>query len=327
MKLLVTGALGFVGGSVARHAARLGHAVTGTALAVDLPRAADAGFPVVAAEDERALRALLEDTAPDVILHAAGRASVAASIQAPGDDFDGSVLTWQTLLEAVRRSGRRPVVILPSSAAVYGNPAHLPVAEDAPVAPISPYGFHKRLCEILADEYAACFGLDVVVARLFSVFGPAQRRLLVWELVAQLAGPDEVVWLQGTGRETRDFLHVDDVAEALLRLAAGPREARSGRGAEVVNVASGEERLVLDLAFALRDRVAPEKRVACRGESRPGDPARWCADVRRLEDRIAPFRPRPFTEALDACLAAWRADPVSAAPGSPGAGTPAPAGG
>ncbi|MFT3764845.1 MAG: NAD-dependent epimerase/dehydratase family protein [Minicystis sp.] len=306
MKLLVTGALGFIGGSVARHARGLGHEVVGTALAGDLGRAADAGFSIVAAEDEGGLAAILAEMKPDAILHAAGRASVAASLSAPRDDFDGSVLTWQALLEAVRRSGQRPVVILPSSAAVYGNPAHLPVAEDAPARPISPYGFHKRICEVLADEYAACFGLDVVVARLFSVFGPAQRRLLVWELFAQLAGPAEVAWIQGTGQETRDFLHVDDVAEALLRLAASPRP-EGARGAEVINVASGEERSVLDLAGALRDRVAPGKRIACRGEPRPGDPQRWCAEVGRLLARVAPFRPRPFDEALAACVAAWRA--------------------
>jgi UDP-glucose 4-epimerase len=309
MKLLVTGALGFIGGSVARHALGLGHSVVGTALPADLPRAASAGFPVVAAADAGALGALLAEVRPDVVLHAAGRASVAASISAPGDDFEGSVLTFQALLEAVRQAGHRPTVILPSSAAVYGNPVHLPVAEDAPAAPISPYGFHKRVCEVLADEYAACFGLDVIVARLFSVLGPAQRRLLVWELFEQLQGPAEVAWIQGTGQESRDFLHVDDVAAALLGLAALPRPAQGG--AEVVNVASGEEQSVLELASALRDRVAPGKRIACRGQLRPGDPPRWQADARRLQERLDPWRPRPFAEALDAVVAAWQASPAA----------------
>jgi UDP-glucose 4-epimerase len=302
VKLLVTGALGFIGGSVARHAVRLGHTVIGTALPEDLGKAA--GFPLTAAEGAPAVAALVDEAAPDVILHAAGRASVAASIAAPADDFEGSVLTWQALLEGVRRSKRRPVVILPSSAAVYGDPDRLPVAEDAPLAPISPYGFHKRLCEILADEYARCFGLDVVVARLFSVFGPAQRRLLVWELFAQLAGPGDTAWIQGTGAETRDYLHVDDVAEALLRVAASRPER--AQGAEIYNLASGEERSVLEVATAIRDRVAPGKAIACRGEARPGDPSRWRADVGRLFARTAPWRPRAFEEGLDEVIAAWQ---------------------
>jgi UDP-glucose 4-epimerase len=290
MKILVTGARGFLGGSVMRHAERLGHRV------VSVDRAA-------LAEGTLAERVAAE--APDVVLHAAGKASVAASIASPRDDFEGSVATWAALLEAVRRSGTRPVVILPSSAAVYGDPAALPVREDAPARPISPYGFHKLCCETLADEYAACFGLDVIVARLFSVFGPAQRRLLVWELYAQLAGPEEVVTLGGTGRETRDFLHVDDVAEALIRLAGSPARGLVGR-AEVVNVASGEETAVLALAERLRDLVAPGKRITCLGAPRPGDPQRWRADVSRIEARIAPFRPRPLAEALAACVEAWR---------------------
>lgn len=300
MKLLVTGALGFVGGSVARHAQRRGHAVVGTALPEDLAR--DPGFPFRAPAGDDALRALVEEVAPDVVFHGAGRASVAGSITAPGDDFAGSVLTWQALLEAVRRSSRRPVLILPSSAAVYGDPARLPVTEDAPLSPISPYGFHKRLCETLGAEYAACFGLDVIVARLFSVIGPAQRRLLLWELYSQLAGPGGGATLQGTGRETRDFLHVDDVAEVLLRLAAARRA-----GLQIVNVASGEERSVLELAEAVRDRVAPGKAITCLGQARPGDPARWQADVGRMLAQVSPFRPRAFGEALDDCVAGYRA--------------------
>jgi UDP-glucose 4-epimerase len=289
MRILVTGARGFLGGGVVRHAERRGHQVS------TVERAA---------LGEGALTEIVAAEAPDVVLHAAGKASVAASIASPREDFEGSVLTWAALLEAVRRSGRRPVIVLPSSAAVYGEPAALPVREDAPARPISPYGFHKLCCETLADEYAACFGLDVIVARLFSVFGPAQRRLLVWEIYEQLAGPSGAVTLGGTGRETRDFLHVDDVAEALLRLAASP--VRGARRAEVVNVASGEETAVLALAERLRDLVSPGKPIACRGAPRPGDPQRWRADTTRLFARIAPFRPRPLGEVLAACVEAWR---------------------
>lgn len=309
MKLLVTGALGFIGGSVARHAFERGHEVLGLARPEDPAPHRAPGFPITHLDGSASLTSILAAHAPDAVLHAAGKASVGASMSAPGDDFEGSVLTFQALLEAVRASGLRPRVILPSSAAVYGDPGALPVAEDAPAAPISPYGFHKRIAEILADEYAACFGLDVVVARLFSVFGPAQRRLLLWEIYAQLAGPGDEAWLDGTGAESRDFLPVSDVAEALIQLADRPRRGRP-RAAEILNVASGEERTVLEIASAMRDLVAPHKRITCRGHERPGDPKRWRADITRLLDRAAPFRPRPFADALRACVEAWRADPL-----------------
>src|SRR5262245_60209175 len=265
MKLLITGVLGFIGGSVARGGARLGPGVIGVGRAARAP--ADLPCRYAHVEGESALAELVAGAAPDAILHAAGSASVGASIAAPREDFERAVVPWATLLEAVRRSGARPRVMLPSSAAVYGDPAHLPVAESAPAAPISPYGYHKLVCELLGREYAACFGLDVIALRLFSVFGPAQRRLLVWELFDQLAGPADVAVLQGTGRETRDYLHVDDVAAAVLGLAALPIAAE-GRF-EAVNVASGEEIAAIEVARLLGDRVAPGKRIECRGAERP----------------------------------------------------------
>ncbi len=322
MRILVTGVTGFVGGSVAGVAARLGHDVIGVARSGLAPRAADAArdgaasgpeprapadpFPVARVEGDEALVDLCASFAPEAVVHAAGPSSVAASLTAPRDDFEGGVITWLAVLEAVRRSGARPVVLLPSSAAVYGDPA-LPVGEGAPLRPISPYGFHKLHAELLADEYAACFGLDVVVARLFSVFGPAQRRLLVWELFEQLTGPGEAAWIQGTGHETRDFLHVDDVALAVLAIFEARRAARSIARAERINVASGEEISVLDLAALMKDALGSTKPVLCRGLERPGDPRRWQADVTRLHALMAPSRPRSPRSTLPECIAAWRA--------------------
>lgn len=308
MRLLITGVHGFIGGSVARFAAARGHEVVGVGRA--RPGATTLPVRVLSADGESALRELVEMFAPDAILHAAGKASVGASLAQPREDFDGAVLTWIELLEAVRRSSRRPRLLLPSSAAVYGNPVTLPVREDAPTRPISPYGFHKLTSELLAEEYAACFGLDIVVARLFSVFGPAQRRLLAWELFDQLAGPAPQVVLQGTGRETRDFLHVDDVAEAALRILEQHGAARGEAGhAEILNVASGEELSVLELASLTRELLGAHKEVTCLGAPRPGDPRRWCADVTRLHARLSPWRPRSPRVTLAACVAAWRALP------------------
>ena len=195
---------------------------------------------------------------------------------------------------------------LPSSAAVYGNPARVPVAEDTPLRPISPYGFHKVAAELMAEEYASCFGLDVVVARLFSVFGPAQRRLLVWELFDQLTGAAPAVEIQGTGAEMRDFLHVDDVAIAALELLSRRIGAAPIGHAEVVNVASGDEISVLELAELMRAIVGSSKPIVCRGALRPGDPLRWRAEVTRLSGLLSPWRPRPARATLPECIAAWQ---------------------
>jgi UDP-glucose 4-epimerase len=302
MRLLITGAHGFLGGSIAGLAHGLGHEVVGVARSPQ----GGAPFRIVRAEGERALTELCDTFAPEAIVHAAGTASVSASLAAPRDDFAGSVLTWVDLLEAVRRSNRRPVILLPSSAAVYGDPARLPVPEGTPPRPISPYGFHKLAAELIAEEYACCFGLDVVVARLFSVFGPAQRRLLVWELFEQLTGSADQVSIQGTGRETRDFLHVDDVGLAALHILSARLGAAPEGRAEILNVASGDEISVLELAQMVRAMVGSSKAIACRGVERPGDPRRWCADVTRLNALLSPWKPRSARAMLPECIAAWQ---------------------
>jgi len=290
MRILITGISGFIGGSFGRYAAAQGHTVTGT------------GRSSLA--DPQDLAGLIRDFSPDVFVQAAGSASVSASLEDPLHDFRGSVQTCAEFLDAVRRSGRDPLIIVPSSAAVYGNPASLPVSEAASLQPISPYGFHKAASELLAREYSECFGLKIMICRFFSVFGPAQRRLLVWELYQQLAGPEKTVWLAGTGNETRDFLYIEDLAAALLGLIDNSRAA--ARECLIVNIASGTETSVLTLAQTLGELVAPEKQISCRGNLRKNDPLRWWADIDRLQTLLPSWQSRPLRDTLKLCVADWR---------------------
>jgi UDP-glucose 4-epimerase len=309
VRILITGGNGFVGGGFGRYASRAGHEVLGVGRASQASRGWLGAYRQADAASAD-LAPLLRHFAPDVLFHAAGTASVAASIDAPLQDLRASVLSFANVLEAVRRSGTSPLVLFPSSAAVYGDPARLPVGEDAPVRPISPYGFHKAACELVAREYADCFGLRVAVCRLFSVFGAAQRRLLVWELYQQLAAPGETVWLAGTGDETRDYLHIDDVAAALLQLADAQLAARDSSGADflTVNVASGEATRVVDLATQIRALVAPAKEIRARGVARPGDPRAWRADITRLRAIIPAWQPAPLADSLAHCVEEWQAE-------------------
>jgi UDP-glucose 4-epimerase len=311
MRLLITGSRGFVGGSVGRVATAAGHDVLGLARASQ----PDPNWPGHYAPADVAyadLAGTIRDFAPDAVVHCAGTASVGASLAAPMDDLRAAVLTWANLLDGVRRSGLKPLVIFPSSAAIYGNPQRLPVSEDAPAAPISPYGFHKAACELLAHEYATCFGLDVTVARVFSIYGPTQRRLLVWELTEQFLRQEPVVWLQGTGDESRDYLYVDDLAAAIVQLAA-----QRGRisGFERFNVASGKQVTTLELAERIRSLIAPETEIRCRGLLRPGDPRHWQADVTRLRALLPSWQYRSLIAGLADCLGFWRSNvrPVEAA--------------
>ena len=185
---------------------------------------------------------------------------------------------------------------------MYGNPASLPVAEDALCEPISPYGFHKAACELIAREYSQCFGLTTVVCRIFSLFGSRQRRLLAWEIYSQLAGKADALELQGTGTETRDFLHIDDLSLAILMLtSAVPRGACT-----ILNAGSGRETPIMELAETMRAMVAPAKKITCRGVSRPGDPHRWCADTHEIQSLIPQWQPQTLAAGLEATIQAWR---------------------
>jgi len=305
VRILVTGSGGFVGGNFGRHAARAGHEVLGVTRAGQ-PEVGWPGLHAQADVSSSDLSELIGEFRPDILLHAAGAASVGASLARPLDDLRASVVTFANVLDSVRRSGTRPVVVFPSSAAVYGEAASLPVAESSPTRPISPYGFHKAACELLAREYAECFGMRVLVCRLFSLFGEAQRRLLVWELYRRLEGAEAFARLEGTGEETRDYLHAEDAAAAMLELASNL--SGEGGGCTVVNVASGEETRVLDLAERLRALVAPSKEIRCLGRARAGDPRRWRADTSLLRSLAPRWRPKPFAERLARCVEAWRGD-------------------
>ncbi|MEP6741862.1 MAG: NAD(P)-dependent oxidoreductase [bacterium] len=305
MRILITGSRGFVGGSLGRHVARKGHEVLGISRAAQ--PAADWPGPYVTADVVSAdLSQTIRDFAPDAVFHAAGTASVGASFAAPLDDFRASLLSWANVLDSVRRSTLLPLLLFPSSGAVYGQLTQLPVAEDAAIHPISPYGFHKAACELLAREYSNCFGQRIITCRIFSLFGTAQRRLLIWELFQQFAGAEHTVWLQGSGSETRDYLSVDDMAAAVLGIIENQNTVMQAGDNLLVNIGSGTERRVLDLAKQIGKLVAPEKEIRCRGLKRSGDPARWQADISRLRSLAPDWNPASFDESLSACIAGWQ---------------------
>ena len=288
MKLLITGARGFLGFTMAEVAQRRGWEICGIGRSAQAPD----GWPGrycwadVAQSD---LTPILNGFGPDIVFHGAGSASVGQSFNTPIDDLRGSVLAFAGLLDAVRRSSSRPTVIFPSSAAVYGNPIRLPVSEEDAVSPISPYGFHKLQCEILAREYAECFGLRVLVGRLFSLFGMRQKRLLVWELLQQFISDEPIVRIQGTGEETRDFLWADDAMNMMLDITASQFQSGAESAMEVFNIASGIETSVMRMTVVLQSLLGCKKEIETGESTRIGDPTRWCADTTKAKMALPRF--------------------------------------
>ena len=238
-----------------------------------------------------AFDAVLADARPDVVVHCAGPASVPASLQHPEADRAGAVDVLGALLD--RLDGARLVLV--SSAAVYGEPDELPIAETAAVAPVSPYGRHR----VEAERLALNSGVPLVVARVFSAYGEGLRRQVLWD-IAQRALAGGPVELSGTGNETRDFIHARDVAAAIAAIAS-----RSAFEGEIVNVAAGAETSIARLAELIAIELGAAD-VSFTGLGRPGDPTRWRADVTRLRELgVEPGTP---IEAGAAAYARWARD-------------------
>ncbi|MGA7595800.1 MAG: SDR family oxidoreductase [Gallionella sp.] len=223
---------------------------------------------------------------PEVVYHLAGGSSVGASLQNPHEDFRRSVASTAQLLEWLRLNAPDASVVGVSSAAVYGAGHAGRIHEDAAVSPYSPYGTHKAMMENLCRSYAENFGLRVAIVRLFSVYGAGLEKQLIWDLCCKLAAAkSNTVLLGGTGRELRDWLHVNDAA-ALLALV----RARCDTGCPVINGGTGiatSTREVADMACQAWGNGASAE---FSGVARKGDPASLVADCTQASG--LGFRPR-----------------------------------
>jgi nucleoside-diphosphate-sugar epimerase len=214
------------------------------------------------------------DQGLDTAFVLAGTGSVAKSLEDPEQDLADNAAQLVHFLESTRRRIPHLRLVYVSSAAVYGEAEELPIKESAPLGPISPYGVSKLAGESYARVYHHLYGVQALVARPFSVYGPGARKQVVWDLLVKLHQDGEAV-LAGTGQETRDYLFVDDLCQALIRIAV------AGEAGQTFNVCSGRETPLADLAARVC-RLAGKPPVRFAGQARPGDPLRWCGDPGRL---------------------------------------------
>ncbi len=212
------------------------------------------------------------------IINAAGSGNVGYSLTNPDFDFEKNVLNTQILLEAIRREQPQCQYIHLSSAAVYGNPIGLPIAENAALKPMSPYGWHKVAAELLCEEYATVFGLNTLMVRPFSVYGPGLRKQLFWDLFQKYAANNNTVEVWGTGNETRDFVYIDDLCHCIeLLLQKG--DFFAGK----YNIASGIETSIKKAAELFLQQYNPIINVLFNNKTKPGDPLNWRADIDKLK--------------------------------------------
>ncbi|MGI8663270.1 MAG: NAD-dependent epimerase/dehydratase family protein [Acidimicrobiales bacterium] len=222
------------------------------------------------------LAGVFHDELPEVVFHLASPAFVPPSLLDPVGDLLGSVASTIALLEAARCCVHPPAVVLLSSAAVYGGAEFVPMTEDHPLAPMSPYGVAKLAAEEYLRLYHRIYDISCFAVRPFSLYGPGQRKLFVFDLIRRVLEGENPCVIHGRSDVTRDLLYVRDAVRSIVTLA---RNA-PGR-AESYNLGSGEAVSLAELAEAIIAATGLPTSFAFTGEARAGDPLHWTADVSR----------------------------------------------
>lgn len=291
-RFLITGGAGFIGSHLARALAADGARVRvlddfSTGRRENLH---GAGKNIEIVEGDVRERAAVREAMKGVecVLHEAAIASVPASIEDPVTTNDVNVTGTLHLLEAATEAGVRRFVFA-SSTAVYGDGPTLPVTEDAPPAPCSPYAASKLIGETYGFTFHRLHGLPFTALRYFNVYGPGQDEHSPYAAVIPLfiekilGGERPVIF--GDGRQSRDFIHVSDVV--LANRLALEREEAVGR---VFNVGRGDEtdlnRLAASIAALVGSRIEPLYEAP-----RPGDIVHSRADIDRAR-KLLGFEPR-----------------------------------
>lgn len=220
---------------------------------------------------------LMEKVKPDVCVNCCGAANVGASFTHPHEDFRLNTALVHDLLEAIRQYSPETRLLNLSSAAVYGNPAHIPIVENSVPAPISPYGWHKQIAENICLEYTQCFGIGTLSLRPFSVYGPGLRKQLFWDIY-QKSKSSLTIMCPGTGNETRDFVHVQDMAQAISLCIE-----KATFDGSAINVANGQGITIRHAVETLLSAIGWNGDLQFNNLVRDGDPLYWTADVTCLK--------------------------------------------
>ncbi|MFQ5914563.1 MAG: NAD-dependent epimerase/dehydratase family protein [Nitrospinota bacterium] len=297
MRILVTGGAGFIASHVVDAYLAEGHEV---AVVDNLSRGKKENlnpgedFHEVDLCEARELRAAFRRVRPELVNHHAAHTDLRGAVEDPVFDLRQNVLGTVNLLELCREFSVGRVIFISSGGALYGEPQYLPVKEDHPISPLSPYGLSKYVGERYLELYHRLYGLDYSILRYPNIYGPRQDPKGEAGVVAIFAdrirrGRRPEVF--GDGRKSRDYLYVGDVVRANL-LAAG-EAGRCG----VFNLGWGKEISDQEVFEAVRDALGSDVEPVY-GEKRPGEIDRICLDASRAASELG-WRPEvPFREGV-----------------------------
>ncbi len=307
-RVLVTGGAGFIGSHIANSYLEAGWEVV---ILDDLSSGKAANVPAGANLIEADIRsAEAHDVVAggnfDVLNHHAAQIDVRVSVAEPALDADINVRGLANMLAAAGAGGVHRVLFASSGGVVYGDPAVTPTPESAPKAPVSPYGVSKLSGEHYLHALGTLYGFERVALRYSNIFGPRQdprsEAGVISIFVSRLlAGQPLIVF--GDGRQTRDYVFVQDVARANLLASTQPLPALDGIDGAAFNIGTGRERSVLDLTTAVGRAVGTTPRVEF-AAARSGELNRSALDASKAKDVLGWTPTARFEDGL-AELIAW----------------------
>ena len=278
--VVVTGGAGFVGSHLAEALVTANaNVVVADSLAsgslANLSRMNQPHFVNTTLGDDDELARVMVDA--EFVFHCAANAYVPPSVKDPMYDFELNLRLPLRILEWCRLKSPLTRVLLFSSGAIYGNPRYVPMDEEHPTAPISPYGVSKLAADRYGAVYAQLYSLQVASLRCFPVYGPRQRKQVVYDLMQRMKAGKGRVTVLGDGTQVRDFCFVEDMARAAMTIAAvAPLEG------EAWNAGGGEGVSIQELVVRIGRALKLEAQATFTGKVRPGDPEAMVADISRL---------------------------------------------
>lgn len=297
MRYVVTGAAGFIGSHLVERLAALGHDVVCVDCFTDyydpaLKHENARGFEVTRLDlADRPLSELVAGV--DGIFHLAGQPGVRSFGEVFPLYVRRNLIATARVFSAAAEAGTR--VVFASSSSVYGDSERYPTPEDVVPLPLSPYGITKLSCEHLARAYGEAFGLDAIVLRYFTVYGPRQRPDMAFTRLVGALASGTAFELYGDGSQSRGFTYVGDAVQATVLAMA---EAPSGA---VYNVGGGTEATMLEVIGVL-ERLTGLSLALRKLPPVPGDVRRTSADITRISSELG-WQPR--TSLADGLRAQW----------------------
>ena len=274
MKYLIIGSKGFIGNRLKEYLEEKKKIVFGADVVVDY-KENDNYFLIDSSNSD--FKSIFEYEQFDVCINCSGAASVPDSIKHPLRDYFLNTVNVFKILDSIRSYQKECKFINLSSAAVYGNPRELPIKEQAVAAPLSPYGIHKLQSEQICKEFYKFFNIPTCSLRIFSAYGEGLNKQLFWDLYKK-SKSNENINLFGTGKESRDFIYISDLINAI--------ELISINGAfkgDTINIANGEEIYIEDCVTEFYNLFDKKINFKFSGENRLGDPNNWIADISILK--------------------------------------------